>query len=251
LTIAQVVRRRTPSVTDAVSGLLFPGDQAEDVTYRFNWTDPPSPYPMTYIWRCRPDEQAQYFTNFFYGLGDGSDPLTVVEYLYYGAHPYIDGKWEVAANQNDYRDDDNANNTDVVWGSFVDQSLTVEDAGGGNLTYRFQWDLSNESKVISETLPNLGPSPDDRIIVGDAPWNAGDEVWKGVLRGKQIYTSKLTLAQIQARKNPASSAAVVAANPGSLWYVNANWTPTDISDKSGNGNHPVWVGANRPTLWTP
>jgi chitodextrinase len=27
-------------------------------------------------------------------------------------------------------------------------------------------------------------------------------------------------------------------------------TPTDISDKSGNGHNPVWVGNERPTLFT-
>jgi hypothetical protein len=43
------------------------------------------------------------------------------------------------------------------------------------------------------------------------------------------------------------------AAPGSAvkpWYLNLNPTPTDISDKSGSNNHPVWEGADRPALWT-
>jgi hypothetical protein len=34
------------------------------------------------------------------------------------------------------------------------------------------------------------------------------------------------------------------------WYLNMNPSPSDISDKSGRGNNPAWVGTERPTLWT-
>jgi len=80
-------------------------------------------------------------------------------------------------------------------------------------------------------------------MVGDNPWNPGAEVWSGVLRGFQFYDAQLTPSQI----------AQEIAAPGSArqpWYLNLNPTPTDISDKSGNGHHPSWVGNLLPTLWT-
>jgi hypothetical protein len=32
--------------------------------------------------------------------------------------------------------------------------------------------------------------------------------------------------------------------------LNVDPRPDDISDKSGKGHHPQWVGSQRPTLWT-
>jgi hypothetical protein len=67
-----------------------------------------------------------------------------------------------------------------------------------------------------------------------------------VLRGIQIYSTKLSLADIQAEiDNPLST----PAGATSIWYMNLNPTPTDISDKSGKGHNPSWVGDLRPTLW--
>jgi hypothetical protein len=87
----------------------------------------------------------------------------------------------------------------------------------------------------------LAPNP--AIIIGDAPWDAGYEVYSGVLRGFQFYDTVLTPDEIQREID----------NPGSVrtpWYLNLNPTPSDISDKSGNGHNPAWVNANRPALWT-
>jgi hypothetical protein len=43
---------------------------------------------------------------------------------------------------------------------------------------------------------------------------------------------------------------LAAAGSASIWYVNLNPTPTDISDKSGRGHNPEWVGNARPSLWS-
>jgi len=59
------------------------------------------------------------------------------------------------------------------------------------------------------------------------------------MHGFQFYDVALT---------PSEIAQEIAA-PGSVrrpWYL----TPTNISDKSGSGHHPSWVGTERPTLWT-
>jgi hypothetical protein len=72
-------------------------------------------------------------------------------------------------------------------------------------------------------------------------------VWNGILGGIQIYADCLNLDDIL------SEAAVprsTAAGAKSLWYENLSPSPQDISDKSGRGHHPEWVGSERPRLWT-
>ena len=34
-----------------------------------------------------------------------------------------------------------------------------------------------------------------------------------------------------------------------IFYLNLNPTPDDITDKSGQGNHPTWFTAERASLW--
>jgi hypothetical protein len=41
-----------------------------------------------------------------------------------------------------------------------------------------------------------------------------------------------------------------SAGTSSVWYLNINPTPTDITDKSGKGHNPSWVGSERPALFT-
>ncbi len=40
------------------------------------------------------------------------------------------------------------------------------------------------------------------------------------------------------------------AGAANFRYLNVNPTPTDISDKSGRGHHPSWVGSERPALYS-
>lgn len=69
----------------------------------------------------------------------------------------------------------------------------------------------------------------------------------GVIRGIQIYSSTLTLNEILSEV-----AAPLSTSKGAsgVWYLNLNPTPTDISDKSGKGHNPAWVGGERPLLWS-
>jgi hypothetical protein len=48
----------------------------------------------------------------------------------------------------------------------------------------------------------------------------------------------------------ANSPLSTSAGSASIWYLNLNPRPDDISDKSGRGHHPAWVGNERPRLWT-
>jgi hypothetical protein len=97
--------------------------------------------------------------------------------------------------------------------------------------------------TYAETNP---PAP--ALTFGDAPWSPGRELCSCVLRGIQIYSSLLSPTDIQ---QEIASPLSTTAGGASIWYLNVNPTPTDISDKSGRGNNPVWVGPRRPGRWNP
>ena len=117
------------------------------------------------------------------------------------------------------------------------------------MTYYWNWPNTTTDVITADFADASSPSP-NAIIVGDAAWNqpgggsgVGYELWYGYLRGFQSYDAQLSEADI----------ANELATPGSVrtpWYQNINPTPDDISDKSGNGNDPAWVGVSRPSLWT-
>ena len=246
----------------SITGLDFPGNAAVSTTMRFKFTNPQNnglpAYDATYIWRAYPRHQNSYYTTFFWGNDDGGGDLNTFLWdnggagLYYGAHPYPRGgaggsthDWEIAVEQNDYV------NGQVVYDRWYTQALRVwSDANGKH--HEFYWDLPNinSSHIVSVTLSpsqnNTNP-PSPALTWGDAPWNIGNEVWNGVLRGIRVYSSKLSVADMM---NEAQNPLSTSAGTASIWYLNMNPTPTDISDKSGKGHNPVWVGNERPTLYT-
>jgi hypothetical protein len=217
-------------------------------------------YPATYIWRAYPRQQAGYYTAFFWGNDDGNGNICTFVWVgncysadtYYGAHPYPQNPpngnthyWEISIEQADYT------NGVVVYNRWYTQALRVWSDGTGK-HHEFYWDLPNTdaSHRVTRTSPtswgNTNP-PNPALTWGDAPWAPGNEVWNGILRGIQIYSSNLSVADILSEvANPLST----SAGASSIWYMNLNPTPTDISDKSGKGHHPVWVGSERPALYT-
>lgn len=249
-------------------GLDFPGSAAvpNGQTMRFKFPNPqnnglpiygPGGTGVTYIWRAYPRQQSGYYTAFFWGNDNGGDFNENFLWnngssdTFYGAHPYPDTqpngsthKWEIAAQGNDF-----VNGT-VVYNRWYTQALRVwSDASGKH--HEFYWDLPNTdpSHQVIVNLPasygNLNP-PVPALTWGDAPWNPSAEVWNGILRGIQIYTSKLSLPDIL---NEIASPTSTAAGINSIWYLNLNPTPTDIADKSGKGHNPEWVGNQRPMLY--
>ena len=233
------------------SGLDFPGNASVTTTMRFRFANPLPIYPATYIWRAYPRQQAGYYTTFFWGNDgpfwwDNGSPNT-----YYGAHPYPqpppDGtthKWEIATDfGGDYLSPEN-----VQYDRWYTQALVAWSDGSGKHT-RFYWDLPNQDRVISvDVAASFGEKmpPAPSLTFGDAPWNPGNEVYDGILRGIRVYSTRLSLADIQSE---AASALSTSAGAASIWYMNMNPTPSDILDKSGRGNHPSWVGSERPTLY--
>jgi len=247
------------SAAGSLSGLDFQGNASTTGTVRFRFLHPLRIYPATYIWRAYPRQQAGYYTAFFWGNDDGKNDLRTFLWTrngradsYYGAHPYPDphpdGRkhhWEIALEQDDYV------NGLVVYDRWYTQALRVWADPHGYKHHEFYWDLpyTDREHLVTRTTPpswgNVNP-PVPALTWGDAPWNPGKEVWDGVLRGIQVYSTRLSLQDIMNEvKTPLST----AAGKAGIWYLNLNPTPTDISDKSGAGHEPEWVGPERPLLW--
>ncbi len=255
-------------LASAITGLDFPGSAGVTTTMRFKFTNPqnnglpiygPGGNGVTYIWRAYPRFQPYYFTTFFWGNDDGTGSVST-DFLwdngssnsFYGAHPYpqwpnyTSHKWEIATD----RSGDFVSTENVIYNQWYTQALIVwADASGAKHT-DFYWNLPDTSKVVTHTTDstygNINP-PTPALTFGDAPWNPGNEVYNGILRGFQVYNTKLSLTDIQNEINNPLSTAAGAAN---IWYLNSNPTPNDISDKSGKGHNPSWVGGDRPGVYT-
>jgi Bacterial Ig-like domain (group 2) len=224
----------------SICGLDFPGNAGVNTTMRFEFSTPPAAYPATYIWCVYPRQQLSYYTAFFWGNKDafyGSN-------TYYGFHPYPDWNtanqhsWEIAAPPGG----DFVSPTHVVYDRWYIQVAVCRKSGSKTIT-EYYWDWPDTKKMVRHSGEEYDDPPVPVLVVGDAPWNHGNEVWDGVIRGFQFYDAALERSAIERE----------IAAPGTVrtpWYMNLNPTPEDISDKSGNGHHPAWVGGERPLLWT-
>jgi len=247
------------AATPGIHGLSFPGSAGVSRTMRFRFSSPLAIYPATYIWRAYPIRQAGYYTAFFWGNDDGQGDLKTFLWVndstadtYYGAHPYpnpppngTSHDWEISVRQAD------PVNGAVVYDRWYAQVFRAWSDGLGK-HHDFYWDLPNldmrhrVSVTADRSYGNRNP-PAPALTWGDAPWNPGREVWCGVLRGIQVYSAVLSTSDILGEAGAPLSTSAGAAN---IWYLNLNPTPTDISDKSGRGHNPEWVGRERPGLWT-
>ena len=225
---------------------------------RFRFTQPLAIYPATYIWRALPRRQSGYYTAFFWGNDDGLNDLRTFEWTrqgtadaYYGAHPYPqpppsgdNHRWEISILQDDLL------GAPVAYDRWHVQGFRAWPSSLGK-HHEFYWDLPLTSAPhrITVTAPaHWGDAqpPRPALTWGDAPWAPGKEVWHGVLSGIQVYEACLSVDEMmQEARLPGST----RNGRQSLWYLNTVPTPTDISDHSGRGNHPEWVGPERPTLW--
>jgi hypothetical protein len=259
-----VLTVEAPKAQTGIAGLDFPGNGS---TVRFRWMNPqnielpiygPNGRGVTYIWRAYPRQQASYYTTLFWANDDGSCNLSAWFWQNgninstYGAHPYPNPPpngtnhfWEIAIEGQDI-----VKSTNIVYDRWYTQAFRVWGAPGNVKHHEFYYDLPDTSKVITYTTnrSNWGDSlpPGPALTVGDAPHNCGAEVYKGVLRGFQFYNNLLSVSDIQ---NEINSPRSTAAGSAAIWYLNLNPTPSDISDKSGKGHHPSWVGSGRPGLY--
>ncbi len=250
-----------------ISGLDFPGTAVK--TMRFKFSNPQnnglpiygsSGSGVTYIWRVYPRQKAGYYTTFFWGNDDGQENLCTFLWVgscyaadsFYGAHPYPNPppsgtahNWEIAVEQMDFQ------NGVVAYNRWYTQALRVWSDGSGK-HHEFYWDLPNtdENHMVTRISPttwgNTNP-PSPALTWGDAPWAPGNEVYNGIIRGIRVYSGLLSVNDMLSE---ASSPLSTTAGASKIWYLNMDPTPTDISDKSGKGHDPVWVGSERPGLYT-
>lgn len=238
--------RVTVAAAGSMTGLEFAGVTGswDDVRFKFTGANLLPMQSATYIWNLLPKQQANYYVTFFHA------PETLPNSnSFYGAHPYPSGgvnRWEIAANFRDFTNDANGNNTVVQYNRWHTQALTVVPSGGSSVL-TFYWDLPDTSRRITATVPLMQPAAGQVLGFGAAPWAVPNERLKGVLRGVRLYSASLSIADILSEADsPLSTSAGAAA----IWYLNMNPTPSDISDKSGRGHNPAWVGSARATLWT-
>ena len=242
-TLADTASVTVTAPSTAVTGLDFLGN-ADGRSTLFAWNlsrtgvAPMAKFPATYIWRAYPRSgQLGYWSSLFHASWQGPNTFDV-KYFYYGTHPYPwePVAWEISAGSND-QPEDPSQRVPVVFNRWYTQVVTVD--ANAKITFYYDWDAGQSFSYQDVDRPQ----PDPALIVGDAPWNPGHEIYYGILRGFQYYDALLTPAQI----------AQEVASPGAVrrpWYLNLNPTPDDITDKSGSGHDPQWMTSNRPRLWT-
>lgn len=276
------ILRIPPSAAAPQTGLTFLANNAAGSDIRLEWSGANllSRTAQTVIWQTRYGSQTGYIAETWSAWGDTSFHFSNYEF---GAHGYpCDGTAGASGQASggtgsggtvhymecaglggaDYIASPGPGTVSLIVkdGRPYMRARTVEVISGTTLRHKVYPDLANNPSVVIQqdiTLASLESATSPRFCFGTSPWTAsGDQNSEtpgsgSVMRNFQLYSAALSLAQIQARMDLTSDAAVVAANPGSLWYCNINPTPSDITDKSGAGHTPSWANANRPTLWTP
>ncbi len=245
-----------PASAQTLYGLEWPGDGA--VRRMLYWSNPFPIYDATYIFKVYPRKKTsgtyRYYTTFFWGNNgtfywDGGTWNT-----YYGAHPYPmpppsgPGQWECACA------DDVTTGTEVEWDRWHTQAFRAWRESPSVTHHEFYYDLPDTSKVIAVTINNAAWAdtnpPFPAIMMGQAPDNGGGQSWggypgweefNGVLRGVQIYSGLLSLADIQTE---VASPKSTAAGQALIWYLNLDPRPSDVNDKKaiGTPHNPSWEG---------
>jgi hypothetical protein len=251
-------------------GLEWPGDGS--VRRMLYWSNPFPIYPATYIFRVFPRKKivptnspTGYYTTFFWGNNgtftwDGGNANT-----YYGMHPYPAlgsgppngvGSWEISVFSGD-----TTTGTEVGWNRWYVQAIRVWRENATTTHHEFYYDWPSTTSVLSQdvmfpTWATTNP-PNPAIVMGQAPdlngppgnplaglsWGGypGWEEFNGVIRGIQIYSGLLSLTDIQSEINAPMSS---AAGQSSIWYLNIDPRPSDVTDKKGVGtpHNPQWDG---------
>jgi len=258
----------TATVTVAQFGLEWPGNG--EIRRMLYWPNPFPIYDATYIFRVYPRKKTVptnsptgYYTTFFWGNnGTFTWDSHGTANTYYGMHPYPipppdgTGHWEISVGSNDFTVD-----SEVVWDRWYTQAVRVWRSSPTTTNHEFYYDWPDASKVLSQTIVDstwaTKNPPNPAIVMGQAPdlcglppcvsgqsWGGypGWEEFNGIIRGIQMYSGLLSPADIAAEiASPKSSTAGAAT----IWYLNLDPRPGDVTDKKGSGtpHDPLWAGS--------
>ena len=250
--------------------------------FRFTGVSVPGFAGATCIWRCKFSQQNGYYTTFFYDTNITTDYTSDRSYI--GCHPYpLEGyrnndaangsthNFEISCNGHDYCGTVAANDPsgpdEIDTGGFHTSALTdntrwytqalVISAVNSIPTAIFYWDLDNSlSKKIIHTFDGTFDAPaggTSGLTWGASPWSGTtvSETMNGTLRGLQIYSFPFPVNVVSAEAaNGSSNTPLTISGTTYLYYINQNPQPSDISDKSGLGHNPTWVGSSSGTLFS-
>lgn len=242
--------RRAAVVEIELNALQFPSNGAVSPRMRLLDANLLPFSPATYIWEITPTEQTGYQTTFFYGEIDGGFGSFNAAYRYVGFNLYIDNKWEISADGDDFTTDDNAHDTTVEWGRKYLQAGTVE-VVGANYIIKFYWDLPDIAKVISASVPtgNYSTPPIPGITIGGNDWAPNTENLSGKYQRNKMFDAILTPSDIQDEAADLSQL-VTAAGIANIWFGKRNWgSNTDLTCDYGTGHALAWADSgNKATL---
>jgi hypothetical protein len=269
------------------TGLEFPPNFMPGSDARLVWSgsDMLPRTSHTAIWQARYVQQSGYYAVAWHTSNDGTWHASLFEY---GTHPYpttgtvnSDGQstggtggeglvhyYEIAGlGASDFIASPGPGPTYVlVPDLWVTQARTCE-VVGDQVRHRYWPDSSEPDAFIEQTVPldgvveasALAVSP--AFTIGGSPWT-GDGVGNGespasVLRGFALFSTTLDIDDIVAETASEGDTAATAAGARSVWYINKNPTPDDVSDKSGAGHSPTrgptstWSRDDSPVIRRP
>lgn len=249
-----------------VYGIRFPknGDSPEGtlIGFRMTGTNNPGGYPMTYVWKVKPESQAGYYTTFFYAntaevafdSGNG----------YYGAQPIPDNgldtdtnhSWCISTNGLDYptapgTNDDNGNDLAVIKNVWYTQALVVRLVNTNELELKFYWDLPSTTKTITYTSANdwanqFPPTGTPGIVFGDAPWATVNERLGGVLGPVKVIQTNLSQADVSSEAADMTQM-VTTAGQNNRWWFKPTFDSVDDLTDSVTSKSASWYNANKGT----
>lgn len=140
----------------------------------------------------------------------------------------------------------------------VKSEIVTVSTSNDTLRHTFWPNLADTTFYIQQDqlVSSLDATSTPAFYFGASAWTASGttnpEALGGMIRNMCLFDAALSIADIVSEANHVQNEAVTTAGIASVWYINRNPTPTDISDKqTQRATHsPSWATASRPTLYT-
>lgn len=278
---AQQLLSQSLSVSNgSKTSLSFPTNNTPNSNIRIVWSGA-NLLPRvghTVIWAARHVQQTGYYAVFWHAWNDGAWHASDYEF---GTHPHpCDGAFDGEGQRTNGTGAAGTVHYDEIAGLGAKDIIGYSDLSGAHPTTKGSWirqarttryitvstlndtiehvycpDLSDPSKFMRYTRPASGlPSPPSpAFYLGCSDWTASgstnEETAGGSFRGLQFYSAYKSLADCVVLSNLQYESAI-KNHPlaSSLFYLSLNPKPSDISDHSGFGHHPVYANANVPNI---